>query len=136
MRAEYAAGNDLHAKRKATTEHPQVTRALETWVMQAEHLGMILTGDVIRTMWKRFADLFKVPDEDRLNLSEGWLTSFKRRTGLRAIKRHGEAASASPETVAAERVRLRAITDLYLPIDIYNMDETGLFYGSVHVACL
>lgn len=131
MREEFRAGGGLHSKRKVATEHPQVNRALETWVAQAEHLGLILTGDVIRAMWKRFANLFKVPDEDRLRLSEGWLTSFKNRTGLRSIKRHGEAGAASPDTVYAERTQIRTITDLYLPVDIYNMDETGLFYGYV-----
>lgn len=129
MQLEYEAGLGLHSKRKTSTEHPQVNQALETWVTQAEHLGIILTGLVIRVMWKKFADLFKVPEEDCLNLSEGWLTSFKSRTGLRSIKRHGEAGSALPETVNAERARVRAITDLYNPVNIYNMDETGLFYG-------
>lgn len=129
MRDEYNAGLGLHSKRKTSTEHPQVNHALETWVTQAEHLGMVLTGPVIRAMWKRFADLFKIPEEDCLNLSDGWLTSFKNRTGLRSIRRHGEAGSASSDTVNAERARVRAITDLYLPANIYNMDETGLFYG-------
>jgi hypothetical protein len=87
-------------------------------------------------MWNRFADLFKVPDEDRLRLSEGWLTSFKSRTGLRSIKRHGKAGSASADTVAAERSRVRAITDLYDLANIYNMDETGLFYGYVCVTLI
>lgn len=129
MRNEYKSSVNVNSKRKVLTEHPQVNQALEIWVAQAEHAGMVLTGDVIRAVWTRFANLFKIPDEDRLHLSEGWLTCFKRRNGLRAIQRHGEAGAASSETVAAERERMRAITDLYHPSNIYNMDETGLFYG-------
>lgn len=129
MRKEYESGVGLHSKRKVMTEHPQVTQALEMWVAQAEHKGMVVTGDVIRAMWTKFANMFKVPDEHRLGLSEGWLTCFKRRNGLRTIKRHGEAGAASPQTVADERKRMRAITNLYHPSKIFNMDETGLFYG-------
>lgn len=94
---------------------------------QAEHLCMVLTGTVIHAMWKRFADLFKIPDEDRLNLSDGWSTSFKKRTGLCSIRRHGKAGSVSSDTVNAERVRVRAITELYVSANIYNMDETSHF---------
>lgn len=129
MRQEYESGVGINSKRAVLTEHPQVSQALEIWVSQAEHAGLVLTGDAIRAMWKRFADLFNIPDEDRLHLSEGWLSCFKKRNGLGAIKRHGEAGAASSETVAAERKRVRAITDLYHPSNIFNMDETGLFYG-------
>jgi hypothetical protein len=47
------------------------------------------------------------------------------------MKRHGEAASSSAETVEQERKRIRELIKEsgYGLRDIYNMDETGLFYG-------
>lgn len=44
IQEEYNASLDLHSNYKTSTEHPQVTQALETWFTQAEHLGMVLNG--------------------------------------------------------------------------------------------
>lgn len=132
LQEKYKSGVGLHIKRNNETEHPQVTEALQTWVQQADMAGVPLSGDVIRQKWRCFAILFKVPKSEWLQLSEGWLTSFKTRNGLKHKRKHGEAASASPKAVIAERQIVREITDCYHPRDIYNMDETGLFYGSVH----
>lgn len=61
-------------------------------------------------------------------MSQGWLTQFKNCHNLNHIKKHGEAASVNPEDVGAEIICVRAITDEYNPSNVYNMDETGLFY--------
>ena len=77
-----------------------------------------------------------VPQDERLKLSDGWLTSFKKRCGLREFKRHGEAASANPETVEKERERLRELIrkhGLRLK-DIWNMDESALFWAYVYIS--
>jgi hypothetical protein len=63
----------------------------------------------------------------------GWDSRFKERNGLRQVKRHGEAASANMETVERERERVQNLIKEsgYALRDIFNMDETGLFYGCV-----
>ena len=72
-----------------------------------------------------------IPKDERLKLSNGWLGCFKVRNGLKEMRRHGEAASASANTVNAERERIQELIKKhgYQLRDIYNMDETGLFYG-------
>ncbi|EIN11808.1 DDE-domain-containing protein [Punctularia strigosozonata HHB-11173 SS5] len=67
--------------------------------------GVLLTGEVLRQKWTHFADMVGIPEDDRLTLSEGWLTAFKKRCGLKEYKRHGEAASSNPETIEEERAR-------------------------------
>ncbi len=62
-------------------------------------------------------------------MSEGWLSKFKARNGLKNFKRHGEAGSADPQVVEAEREHMKGVLAEYELRDIYNMDETGLFYG-------
>ena len=120
----------LDAKRAHQTEHPQISDMMDLWVLQAREAGIVLTGAVLRSKWAKFAELAGVPLEDRLTLSEGWLHKFKKRHNLRDMKRHGEAASADVKTVEAERARIQKIIQDagYQPRDIYNMDETGLFY--------
>ena len=122
------------AKHVRQTLHPEVDEMLRLWVVNAMEAGILLTGEVLRQKWKRFADLVGILEGNRLNLSKGWLTCFKDRNGLKEIKRHGEAASADPERVAKERQRVQELIweHGYHLRDIFNMDETGLFYACVY----
>ena len=134
-RAQWVEAESLgqvgHMKRAKQAEHPEVNDMLELWVTKAMADGIHVTGLVLRQKWTQFADHVWVPDDERLKLSEGWLTSFKNRCGLKEFKRHGEAASADPNDVEHERARIRdliAKSGLGLR-DIFNMDETGLYYA-------
>jgi hypothetical protein len=104
---------------------------LDLWVSKAMRDKIQLTGEVLRQKWIAFADLAGIPDDERLNLSDGWLTRYKERIGLKEYKRHGEAASADPKTIEAERKRVQQLIEKYgyTLRDIFNMDETGLFYA-------
>ena len=75
---------------------------MDLWVLEAMASNILITGEVLRQKWTRFADLVGVPKEDRLKLSNGWLSRYKARTDLKEYKRHGEAASASLEMAEAE----------------------------------
>ena len=41
---------------------------------------------------------------------------------------HGEAASVDADAVVTARVQLREVISAFAPCDVYNVDETGLFY--------
>lgn len=137
-RGQWAQGNEKNtvrmAKKIRQTEHPEITKMLELWVAKAMDDGILLTGEVLRQKWNRFADLACIPTDDRLKLSNGWLQSFKDRTGLKELRRHGEAASAKLSTVDQERKRVQDLLKEsgYELREIYNMDETGLFYGCAY----
>lgn len=133
FRREHAESVTKKSKRTRQTQHPEVTEMLELWVEQAMRDGIDVNGEVLRQKWTAFADLCGIPEEDRLALSAGWLGRTKDRLGLREFKRHGEAASASPEVVEEERKRVRELIEKggFKACDTYNMDETGLFYGCV-----
>ncbi|KIK73674.1 hypothetical protein PAXRUDRAFT_20606 [Paxillus rubicundulus Ve08.2h10] len=123
--------SERSAKRVRQMEHPDVTEMLELWVSKAMEDGLILPGEVICQKWKQFTDITGMPDDERLNLSEGWLTSFKARNGLKNMKRHGEAASASTDTIQKERAQIQELIQKegYELQDIFNADETALFYA-------
>jgi len=123
--------SDRTAKRARQTEHPDVSEMMDLWVSKAMNDRVLLTGEVLRQKWNTFADLVGIPGDERLKLSDGWLTRFKERHGLAQSVRHGEAASAHGRTVEAERKRIRELikSSGYELRDVFNMDETGLFYG-------
>lgn len=104
---------------------------MDLWVSKAMNDDILLTGEVLRQKWVAFANLVGIPEDERLKLSDGWLTRFKERNGLKEMKRHGEAASSSAETVEREQKRIQELIKKcgYELQDIFNMDETGLFYG-------
>ena len=121
------------AKRARQTQHPDITKMMDLWVSHAMKNDVILTGEVLRQQWTTFADKKCIPEDERLTLSDSWLTRYKGRIGLKEFKRHGEAASASMETAEKERQRIRDLVKEHgVELrDIFNTDETGLFYGRV-----
>ena len=63
--------------------------------------------------------------------SKGWFEKFQKRFGLRSVPLYGEAASA--DTAAAQRYVEEEFPQIieeggYLPEQVFNMDETGLFW--------
>lgn len=132
-RAKEGSKAERLAKRPCQTEHPAIDEMMRHWVSVAMSQKINITGEAIRQKWTKFADLTGVPADERLSLSDGWLTRFKARNGLKHVTRHGEAGSAEPGTAESERKRMRKlIKELgYAAKDIFNMDETGLFYAYV-----
>ena len=102
------------AKHTCATHHPEVTEMLNAQIMMACKDGFLLTGDLIHKKWWSFADMHGVPQDKWLNLSEGWLSKYKSWMGLKGVKHHGEAASASTEAVMAQPYRWTTFLLLYL----------------------
>ncbi|KAI1002764.1 hypothetical protein K3495_g5436 [Podosphaera aphanis] len=58
----------------------------------------------------------------------GWLGSFKKRHGIKSWLRHGEDGSVNEAVVAQRLAQDQELTTEYHPDDIYNCDESGLFW--------
>jgi len=134
-RTEFTSSGGLShsVKRVRQTLHPEVTEMLDLWVSKAMADKLLLTGEILRQKWRTFADLVGVPEDERLALSEGWLSRYKARNGLKQMKRHGDAASVALDTVNKEQLRIQELIKKhgYKPCDIFNADETALFYAYV-----
>ena len=119
-----------HNKHVRQTQHLEVTEMMDLWVTKAMQDKLMLTGKVLQQKWAAFANLVGIPEDERLNLSEGWVTKFKEQCSLKQFKQHGEATSTEPKTIEEERKRVQELVKKfrYALHDIFNMDETGLFY--------
>ncbi|XP_064103313.1 tigger transposable element-derived protein 1-like [Macrobrachium nipponense] len=126
--------------------------ALSVWITDCREKKVSLDTNMLRTKAKTLYDSL-VPeggsneddddgdddDEDDLAprekrgfiASKGWFEKFKRRFGLRSVPLYGEAALADQEAA------LRYVEDEfpklikeggYIPEQVFNMDETGLFW--------
>lgn len=68
------------------------------------------------------------PDHEPFEFSNGWLETFKVRHGICSFRRFGESGSVDMAAIANALPSIRDSLDMYEWKDIYNMDETGLFY--------
>ena len=60
--------------------------------------------------------------------SRGWTDKFVKRHSLRSVALYGEAGSVDVSGIDADIVALREKLGDYEPSNIYNVDETGLFF--------
>ena len=104
---------------------------MDLWVLKALSNNILLTGKVLCQQWSQFADLMGILEDDCLKLSNGWLAWYKIRNGLKEFKCYGKAASVGLETAEAEQWWIQELVAIYgvEPWDLFNADETGLFYG-------
>jgi hypothetical protein len=64
--------------------------------------------------------------------SDGWLWRFCKRHGIMNKRTYGEALSAPTEEIEPFRQKLtKMIDEKFLKSQIYNADETGLFWPSL-----
>jgi hypothetical protein len=60
--------------------------------------------------------------------SQGWLEKFKDRHGIKSFRRFGESGALDMEAVGATLPDICAVVDAYAKKDVFNMDETGLYW--------
>ncbi|QRW09317.1 tigger transposable element-derived protein 6 [Ceratobasidium sp. AG-Ba] len=116
------------ARRMASMAHPEVEQRLCDWIMDAEGRNLRLNGMLIRLKAKHIADELHIPSSERIKFSDGWLSKFKQRWGLKHYVFHGEAASAPVHTLDEHRRTLHQLLARYGPADRINVDETALPY--------
>jgi hypothetical protein len=61
-------------------------------------------------------------------VSLSWVTRFKARHGIKSYQLHEEAGSVNLEEIRQQQEELQNLLEEYDPRDVFNMDETGLFY--------
>ena len=104
----------------------ELDEALFKWFKQARSLNIPISGPILLTQADQIATELGIDD---FVPSNGWLHRFKGRKGISCKVISGESASVTPEST--DEWRTGTIPDLmsrFSPSDIYNVDETGLFY--------
>ena len=100
-------------------------KALFLWFSDVRSKGATLSDDILIEKAREFGLKLAISD---FNYSRGWLQRFKKRHHIKSYKCHGESASADLGAVSTGREQLKIDLANYDPNDIYNIDETGLFY--------
>uniref|UniRef100_H3GYN9 HTH CENPB-type domain-containing protein n=1 Tax=Phytophthora ramorum TaxID=164328 RepID=H3GYN9_PHYRM len=102
---------------------PELDTALAEWVAWCEEKGVTVTGDAMKLKASRFAVLLKTQAPP--TWSNGWLQKFNARHGFGSFKSHGESGSAVEASISHLQTKLKQ----YDLCNVFNMDETGLFFS-------
>jgi len=116
---------EVDLKRKRSIKYRDVEEAILKWFHQNRHNNVPISGPILKEKATQFAKELEHPE---FKASEGWLEKFKSRNNIVFRKLCGESASVS-ETVCDEwKKSLNTIIEGYDPKDLFNCDETGLYY--------
>lgn len=110
----------------ANLRYEVIDRAIFTWFCQARGYKIPLSGSVIREKALQLAAITN-PDTE-FTASIGWFTSFTKRHNLSLNILCGEGSTATQETVELWKSRVIEKCSGYESRNIFNCDETALFY--------
>ncbi|KAE9528600.1 hypothetical protein AGLY_012175 [Aphis glycines] len=84
-----------------------------------------VSGILIKEKAKSYAEMFGISD---FTASDGWLSNFKKRHNLVFKKICGESASVDEGMCNDWQIILQDLLCEYYPKNVFNADETGLFF--------
>lgn len=118
--------NALRVKKLRSTQHDDLDKSLLEWFKIQRSRNVPITGPILRQKADEFALLLGKSD---FQCSEGWINRFKVRHSIVFGKISGEAASV-PAGVSESWLQsvFPEIRKGYTDEEIFNADETGLFY--------
>ncbi|XP_022852907.1 CENP-B homolog protein 2-like [Olea europaea var. sylvestris] len=87
-----------------------------------------MSGEIIQGRAKEFLQKMYGEINPEFSFSSGWLERFKARYGIKSYLRFGESGSVIMENIENALPGIRSKLDQFQLKDIYNMDETILFY--------
>ncbi|PNF16076.1 hypothetical protein B7P43_G04575 [Cryptotermes secundus] len=121
---EWKEGGSQFAKRKRRQRNENVNNFVWEWFKEARARGLPLSGPILQEKAREFAAFFNI---EKFNASNGWLDSFKKRHNIVFREILGE----SEMEEADWRLRVATMCEGYELRNIFNMDETGLFFRAV-----
>jgi len=120
-----AVPDDDKSRRASSAKHCNLEEALSLWFDRVAKEGMEISDIMVREQAEKLGGMLGITD---FAYSRGWLDRFKKRHGLKSYRLQGESGSADPEVVQRGRADLQELLKEYGEADIYNADETGLFF--------
>src|SRR5271170_6320816 len=110
---------------------PELEAALHHWQLVVNRSNNTISGELLQEMAARFWQKMEQYHELPLpKFSAGWLDNFKNRWNINRRKRHGEAGKVDKVQLELDLQEIRTVAKDYPLYDIYNMDETALYYKS------
>ena len=124
-----ASGSRVHTISKArNSEYSEINDALYKWFVLARSKNIPVGGQQLMEKAKMIAATL---GKSEFKGSQGWLEKWKKRFAIKQLKICGESGEVRGETVDSWKERLPEIVQGYSKDNIWNMDETGLFFRAL-----
>ncbi|OAE35393.1 hypothetical protein AXG93_2587s1080 [Marchantia polymorpha subsp. ruderalis] len=117
---------NVNQKTRRPVMYPDMEKALVEWIQEYQ-LVVNVSRDMICQKGKKMLKRLH-PSAPPFNFSPGWLDKFKTRHQIQSRRRFGESGSVNMVVCVDALSAIRKVLDEYSLEDIYNMDETRLFY--------
>ena len=115
-------------KRKRDSKCGEVNDFVYEWFKCARAKKLPVSGPMLQEKARQKAKELNV---DNFVASNGWLECFRKRHNISFRTVCGEGGDVSAKDVDDWKNRLPSILAGYEPRDVYNVDETGLFYRTI-----
>ena len=126
LRSILAGNVDRTAKRFSVPRHPEVDEIMLKWYKMCMGRHLTVSGPMITTRGEKVAKLLGIKG---FHANSGWLRNFKRRNGIAKGSLCGETGNVDQDLVKSWKEKdLQEELAGFIPGDIFNMDQTGMFY--------
>ena len=127
----YDRGHNSKRKHISHGKMDTLEQQLYQWILKMNNKGFPVNGPIIIAKAEEMSRALPSSSSSSMPIkfSGGWLDKFKKRFNLEFKKFHGEKKSADEEAARdwLENT-LPELLNLYEPSNVFNGDETGLFY--------
>lgn len=115
-------------RRRNKVQHEDLDAKVMEWFRETTSKRIPVSGPMIQERARMIAAEAGILG---FSASNGWLESFRRRHNILFRTLCGEAGDVDEEVVADWKQRLPGLIEGYQAKDIFNMDETGLFFRAL-----
>ena len=105
-----------------------MNKALYQWYLLAVLKNVFPDGTQLAEKAKEIASKFGFSD---FKASNGWLDRWKKKHNVKRMTISGESGDVSGSTVSSWKERLLEIVAGYRIDDVWNLDETGVFWQAL-----
>lgn len=125
---EYERNGNSNAKRQRTSVNANrnLDDLLVCFITDCNNRRIGLSGPLIQEKARKLATELGIED---FKASNGWLEKFRKRSNIVFKTVSGERGDVDNSIVQNWKERLPTLCQDYEPSDIFNMEETGLFYN-------
>ncbi|XP_036320191.1 tigger transposable element-derived protein 4-like [Rhagoletis pomonella] len=129
IRSKWESGSNVHQKRSFLKEGgSDIDRMCFDWFAKARSQKIPISGPILKAKAMEIAGKLGVPN---FNASDGWLNKWRLRNNVSFKCISGEGADVNQDDVEQFRTKLPTLLNGYKPEDIYNADESGLFFRAL-----
>ena len=116
--------------RYRVSDFPKLEECIYIWLCEQVSKGICVNDECLIRKSKDFGTMLvsEYTELKNFKYSHGWLQRFKQRFNITFKQKHGDSAHINIEELEKLQTKIKKTTGSFAATDIYNLDETALFY--------